>query len=577
MVGCPGHLGAHSSQRFVMNDGPSGPHPDFEAFFESAPGLLCLVLDPEWKILAATDTYLQATLTVRDEIVGRYLFDVFPDNPDDPVEESGRNMRASLDRVAAGRAADVMPLAKHDVRDAGPDGGFEERYWSPTNTPVFADDGSLQYIMHRVENVTEFVQLHQRASVTAADGSVERMAAEIVNRRAEVAEASRHLKESNAALRAAQAEAQRANAAKDEFLSRMSHELRTPLNAVLGFAQLLELDALSPSQEEAVGHILRGGNHLLAMINDVLDIARIESDRLELSPEPVHIATLLTETIGLMTPAADANRIEILFDPAQPAADRYVRGDRRRLRQVLINLLSNGIKYNRPDGRIDIGVALADDTHLSMAVTDTGKGIAADDLPRLFRPFDRLGQQSSDIEGTGIGLALSQRLATVMGGRLDVASTPGRGSTFTVTMPLTDLSPTTHPASDTTRDVPAIGHGTVLYIEDNHSNIDLLTAVLRLRPGWTMIHAGTGGHGLELAATNVPTVILLDLHLPDIDGIDVLQTLRTDPTTSAIPVAILSADATPGQERRLLAAGAQKYLTKPIDVRELLAFLDAAP
>jgi len=267
------------------------------------------------------------------------------------------------------------------------------------------------------------------------------------------------------------------------------------------------------------------------MINDVLDIARIQSDRLELSPEPIQVATLLTETVGLMTPAAGVNRIEILFDPAQPAAHRYVRGDRRRLQQVLINLLANAIKYNRPDGRIDIDVLLADDKHLSIAVTDTGNGIAAADLPRLFQPFDRLGQQTSDIEGTGIGLALSHRLTTAMGGRLDVASTPGRGSTFTVTMPLTDPSRTTHPDSDTTREVPAVGHGTVLYIEDNHSNIDLLTAVLRLRPGWTMIHAGTGELGLELAATSAPTVILLDLHLPDIDGIDVLQALRTDPTT----------------------------------------------
>ncbi len=556
-----------------MIDGRSVHRPDFETFFQSAPGLLCLVLDPEWKILAATDAYLEATMTVRDEIIGRYLFDVFPDNPEDPAEESGRNMRASLERVVADRVADVMPLARHDVRGADPDGRFEERYWSPSNTPVFAEGGSLRYIMHRVENVTDFVKLHRRAD--AGEAPLERMAAEIVTRRAEVAEASRRLKESNVALRASEAEAQRVDTTKNEFLSRMSHELRTPLNAVLGFAQLLELDALSPSQEEAVRHIIRGGNHLLALINDVLDIARIESNRLELSPEPVHVGMLLTETIGLMTPNAVARRIDILFDPTQSAADRFVRGDRRRLQQVLINLLSNAVKYNRAAGRIDIGVALADEAHLCVAVTDTGNGIAADDLPRLFQPFDRLGQQGSDIEGTGIGLALSHQLTAVMGGRLDVASTPGHGSTFTLTMPLTDPLPATDRDQDILSQVPTDRHGRVLYIEDNHSNIDLLNAVLRLRPGWTMMHAGTGALGLEMAAANAPTVILLDLHLPDIDGIEVLRTLRCNDATSAVPVAILSADATQGQARRLLAAGAQQYLTKPIAVRELLTFLDS--
>jgi len=204
-------------------------------------------------------------------------------------------------------------------------------------------------------------------------------------------------------------------------------------------------------------------------------------------------------------------------------------------------------------------------------------GIPDEDLPRLFNPFDRLGRESSGIEGTGIGLTLSKRLTTLMGGRLDVESTPGHGSTFTVTMPLTDPPETQIPPQrDHTGAVPAeiTVHSTVLSIQDNPSNVDLLTGVLRRRPGWSMLHAGNGRLGLELAATGEPTVILLDLHLPDINGIDVLEALRADPKTSDVPVAILSADATPTQLQRLITAGAQTYLTKPIDVRELLTFLD---
>ena len=466
---------------------------------------------------------------------------IFGANPDLPL--SVLDMRSMIhpeDRDAAAAMAAAVDLGSStrvDLRIISDDGDI--RWIRATNDPVTTTDGRPR-VASTVTDITE-------------------------------------LKALEAAVRAAQVAAERANAAKNEFLSRMSHELRTPLNSVLGFAQLLELDALPPSQEQAVGHILRGGRHLLAMINDVLDITGIESDRLELSPEPVHVAELISDTIDLMQPLTATNRTRILFDPGHPAAPRYVRADRRRLRQVLLNLLSNAIKYNHPDGRIEIRVVPTDDTNLRVAVTDTGIGIPAEDLPRLFNPFDRLGRQSSDIEGTGLGLALSKRLTTAMGGRLDVESTPGHGSTFTVTMPITDPPQTPHPPRrDLTGDVPATGAAlsTVLYIEDNPFNVDLLTGILRRRPGWSMVHAGNGVLGLELAATGEPAVILLDLHLPDIDGIDVLKALRTDPKTSHIPVAVISADATRTQVRRLFAAGAQKYLVKPINVRELLAFLD---
>ena len=203
-------------------------------------------------------------------------------------------------------------------------------------------------------------------------------------------------------------------------------------------------------------------------------------------------------------------------------------------------------------------------------------GIQPEDMPRLFSPFDRLGQQATDVEGTGLGLALSQRLTTLMGGRLDAESNPGNGSTFTVTMPLTDPpEPTPPPHTPTSRPHASTRLSTVLYIEDNPSNVDLLAGILRRRPGWTLTHAGTGGLGLELAGTTEPTVILLDLHLPDIKGLDVIRALQANPDTASIPVAVLSADATSTQVSRLLDAGAEEYFTKPIDVTEIFAFLDS--
>ena len=227
----------------------------------------------------------------------------------------------------------------------------------------------------------------------------------------------------------------------------MSHELRTPLNAIIGFAQLLELDAVGADQEEAVGHILRGGQHLLAMINDVLAITGTESDEFEMTCEPVELSVLLSETVGLIRPLATAKGIEVISDPAPLSSGVWVLADRRRLQQVLLNLLSNAIKYNQQNGRIHLLVHPTDGAWVSVGIRDTGIGIGAADLPRLFTPFDRLGRQSSDIEGTGLGLALSKRFTTMMGGRLEVESAPCQGSTFTVTMPIAD--PPTRPDSVT--------------------------------------------------------------------------------------------------------------------------------
>jgi signal transduction histidine kinase/CheY-like chemotaxis protein len=533
---------------------------DFRSLFESAPGCF-LVLDPELVIVAVSDAYLRATMTRREDILGRGLFEVFPDNPDDPDATGVGNLRASLDRVRRDRVADTMAVQQYDIRRPEAEGGgFEVRYWSPLNTPVFGQDGELAYIIHRVEDVTEFVRLQERGSQQQQRN--QRMQAEILRR-------SKELQEANRQLRAA-------NAAKSEFLSRMSHELRTPLNAILGFGQLLELDAPSPEQQDSVGQILTAGKHLLRLINEVLDLAAIEAGRLPLSLEPVAVDEVVAETVGLIRPLADQRGI-LLEGPAR-SCQAHVVGDRQRLKQVLLNLLANAVKYNHQGGSVQLTCRPVDGERLQIMVTDTGPGIDPVALGRLFMPFERVDGQDPGVEGTGLGLPLSKRLAEAMGGTLQLTTGIGQGSSFWVELPLT-TSPVEHleraappPPQQPPSEPAAL---TVLYIEDNLSNLQLVEQLLSRRPGVTLIPAMRPQLGLDLAAEHHPDLVLLDLHLPDLPGEEVLRRLRSSPRTAEIPVVILSADARPSQVERLLHEGARAFLTKPLDVKQLFELLDA--
>jgi signal transduction histidine kinase len=393
----------------------------------------------------------------------------------------------------------------------------------------------------------------------------------------QAAELERRVDERTQALRAATAEADRANRAKSEFLSRMSHELRTPLNAVLGFAQLLEMDALSPRQIESVGQILRAGRHLLGLIDEVLEISRIEAGRLRLSVEPVPVDHTLRQAIELIRPSATGQRVAVWAEPVDERL--HVLADRQRLQQVLLNLLSNAIKYNRPAGTVSVACeAVAGGGRLRITVTDTGEGIAPDKLERLFTPFDRLGAEASPIEGTGLGLALSKTLVEAMGGVIYVRSRPGLGSSFGVELSLVPAPGTVEDAVVARREPsPVTGPGqprTLLYVEDNLSNLRLVESVLTRRPGVTVLSAMQGRVGLDLAAAHRPDLILLDRHLPDMAGDEVFEQLRADPRTCDIPVVMLSADAIPSGMRSLLDAGVRAYLTKPLDVHALLGVID---
>ncbi|WP_411380326.1 ATP-binding protein [Pseudomonas sp. MPB26] len=379
------------------------------------------------------------------------------------------------------------------------------------------------------------------------------------------------------ALRTAREEAERASRAKSEFLSRMSHELRTPLNSILGFAQLLEMDALS-GQKAHVRHILRAGQHLLTLINEVLDIAKIEAGSLALNIAPIPLAGVLQEALTLVSPmAADAG---IRMQPLPVlAADTGIVADRQRLTQVLLNLLSNAIKYNRREGQVSIEVGVSG-PRFEVSVCDTGHGIAADRLGQLFTPFERLGADPN-VEGSGLGLALSKSLLENMHGRLTVHSQAGVGSRFTLELPFVRVPGSTAlaaPVIDTAlaRPAPAVRAflGKVLCIEDNLSSLALLETLLQRRPGIKLLSSMQGQLGLDLAAQHRPQLILLDVSLPDIDGVKVLQRLRDSPITRKTPVLMIIADASDLTRQALQDAGATAVLSKPINIPAFLAHLD---
>ncbi len=377
----------------------------------------------------------------------------------------------------------------------------------------------------------------------------------------------------NEAVRVAKLDAERASRAKSEFLSRMSHDLRTPLNAILGFAQLLEMDGVGPQQLDSVQQILKGGKHLLELINEVLDIARIEAGHLSLSPEPVDVSDVVGQVIHLVRPLADTRRIT-LAGAGTSGDGIHVQADRQRLMQVLMNLLANAVKYNRDGG--EVGVSWRrDGARVRVSITDTGRGIPPEKVSLLFQPFERLGADQSAIEGTGLGLAVCKGLIEAMSGTIGVTSVVDEGSTFWIEL--------AHAAPASIRAVPAVTGenpqraataGTVLYIEDNRSNIRLLERLLARRGAVRLLTSASGEEGLDIARVEHPDLILLDLHLPDMPGQEVLRRLWGNPVTRNIPVAVLSAAATARKCERLLAAGAVAYLTKPLELARLLELLD---
>lgn len=381
-------------------------------------------------------------------------------------------------------------------------------------------------------------------------------------------------------LRKTKHEAEKANHAKSEFLSRMSHELRTPLNSILGFAQIMEMGELNPKQKKGVNHILKSGRHLLDLINEVLDISSIEAGRITLSPELVQLSKIISEILEIVSPQADKHQIVLRFENSN-AERLFIRSDRQRLRQVLLNLINNAIKYNKAGGSVVIKTELRPGSILGLiriSITDTGFGISHEDIPKLFIPFERLGAVKTKTEGTGLGLSVVKRLMEAMGGNLGVDSTPGVGSTFWIELPLCEMPPNhvekpiiTDAKNSTLANTPS----TILYIEDNVSNIELIEQILSYQHSdIRLITTMYGSQAVDLAIEYSPELILLDLNLPDIHGSKVLELLLAEIRTRDIPIVVISADAMPHQREMMLNAGAGNYLTKPIDAVSFLRVVD---
>jgi signal transduction histidine kinase/CheY-like chemotaxis protein len=389
------------------------------------------------------------------------------------------------------------------------------------------------------------------------------------------------LQEKNVELESARSVAEKANLAKSDFLSSMSHELRSPLNAILGFAQLLESGSPlpTPAQKGSIEQILKAGWYLLELINEILDLALIESGKLSLSLEPLSLVDIMHECQAMIEPQAQKNGIGISFP--QFESPLFVHADRTRVKQVLINLLSNAIKYNRPQGTVEVTCGAHTEKRIRISVQDTGQGLSPEQRAQLFQPFNRLGQEGSAEEGTGIGLVVSKRLVELMGGEIGVESTVGVGSRFWFELNLEAEPQPAHAAAEPLAAHKAhVQHGaaprTLLYVEDNQANMQLVEQLIARRPDWRLLSARDGMRGIALARSHRPEVILMDINLPGMSGIQALKILREDPVTARIPVIAISANAMPHDIKKGLEAGFSHYLTKPIKVDEFMEALNLA-
>ena len=468
-------------------------------------------------------------------------------HPDD-LSEVQRLVRAHFD--------DEQPGARFlaEMRLRGDDGSWRWTAWRGRVVERDAEGRALRAI-------GTVADIHQRKSAEEALRALNRQLEDRVRDR-------------TLALEQARDEAQRASQAKSDFLSRMSHELRTPMNAILGFSQLLAMGEAAPKQQRWIGEIQHAGEHLLKLIDELLDLSRIEVGKLKVTLAPVPLAPLIDEALGIVQAAMPqaVPRFERRFGALVQC---IAVADPLRLKQILVNLLTNALKYAPGDSPIVVSLQPAEGDRVRLAVSDQGLGIPPDRLDRLFRPFERLGREDTAIEGTGVGLSLSKRLAELMDCELGVDSEQGSGSSFWIELPLAgDARPAD--AADAPADARGAAHGLrVLYIEDNATNRTLMDAWFSDRPHWRLAMAEDGEGGLRDAMAQQPDAILLDLHLPQLDGYGVLRALRADPRTSAVPVIAVTADAKPEDRARGIAAGFDEYVTKPVVFDELAALLEA--
>jgi len=438
-----------------------------------------------------------------------------------------------------------------------------ELFWTLSAiSPIFDEKGKIINYLDVAEDITRRKQ---------AEEQLRKLNTELESR----------VEQRTEQLTEAKLEAERANLAKSEFLSRMSHELRTPMNSILGFAQLMEMGELAPVHKKRVHQIIKSGKHLLQLINEVLDMSKIEAGTMSVSLEPVQLKGIIAEIMDVVYPLAEKQNISVKFLET-PACNLFVQADGQKLKQVLLNLINNAIKYNKENGSVKVECNLLTQDRskqvIRISVIDTGKGIAKEDMQKLFTPFERIGAEITEIEGTGLGLAVAKKLTKAMNGTIGVESKIGVGSTFWIELPQAEGQSERHErhyGSTKPDDEKAGVSGTILYVEDNMDNIRLVEDIIKEhRPSIHLLSKMYGKNTVKCATDYRPEFILLDLNLPDIHGSKVLELLKENELTKSIPVVILSADAMPKQMKKLLKSGAEDYLTKPLDVVKFLEVVD---
>ena len=574
------------------------PAPDFQALFESAPGLY-LVLTPDHRIVAVSDAYLRATMTRRDDILGRGLFEVFPDNPADPDASGVRNLRASLERVRQDGVADAMPVQKYDIRRPEAEGGgFEERFWSPINSPVLGTEGALAYIIHRVEDVTEFVRLKQARTEESQLAEelrerAERVEAEVFLRTREVAETSRMLKDANAELARQYERARALDELKSQFFANVSHELRTPLTLILGPTEKL-LAATVPDdlRRRDLELVDRSARLLLERVNDLLDASRLEAGRVDVDYGEVDLAGVV-RLVGAHFDSLAADRA--IAYSMLPGERLTVQADPEKVQRVLLNLLSNAFKFTPAGGAIR--VELRRDEGRSRAVVevaDSGPGVAARDRDVVFDRFRQVeGGLTRRFGGTGLGLSIARDLVQLHGGTIAVSDAPEGGALFTVALPLwapagarvrpeaaaappqvdVRLDRPAAPERDGRDPVPedamAAARPLVLVVED-HPDMNRLVREC-LAADFLVEAAFDGDDGLARARALRPDLIVTDVMMPGLGGDELVLAVRGDPDLQAVPIIVLSARADDALRVRLLRDGADDYVYKPFSAEELRA------
>jgi signal transduction histidine kinase len=506
---------------------------------EAAPGAY-LVLDPGFVIVAVTDAYLQATLTVRAQIIGRELFDVFPDNPRDPDATGTRNLRASLETVLRTGSPHAMPVQKYDIRRPDSD-EFEERYWKPLNTPVVID-GAVAYIIHSVEDVTSLVRLEDMR------GENELAAGELRSMRA-------------------------ADRAKDEFIAIISHELRTPMTSILGWTRMLGLGGLDEqTTREALDALERSTLAQAKLIEDLLDESRIASGKLRLELRALDLRTVLSNAISQARPAAEAKQISIEVDCGDGRYDVFA--DPARLQQAIGNLLGNAIKFTGEGGGVTVRLH-RDDVDGVIEVRDSGQGISPALLPHVFERFRQGDDSTTERQsGLGLGLSITRHIVEMHGGSVSAASGgEGKGATFTVRLPLhTAVLPhetIDRDAASRSAVMPRLDRVRVLIVEDEIDNRKVLATALR-HCGAEVECTGSAVEAFSVLEGWEPDVLICDIALPDLDGCSFLTQFRSrEADRQTTPALALTVMGRPGEQARITAAGFDVFRQKPIDPIDL--------